>query len=128
MIPAEINLCNAWVSKFDMKQNEGQLTGCLDLLEEHRESATIRLAEYQQKLARRYNQGVRAREFNAGDLVLRKVVGSMRDTNVGKLAQTWVGPYRVTAIAGVGAYYLENLNEVPLPRPWNAYNLKKFYH
>ena len=128
VIPAEINLCNARVSKFDMKQNEGQLTGCLDLLEEHRESATIRLAEYQQKLAHRYDQGVRVREFNVGDLVLRKAVGSMRDTNAGKLAQTWVGPYRVTAIAGVGAYYLENLNEVPLPRPWNAYNLKKFYH
>ena len=111
-----------------MKQNEGQLTGCLDLLEEHRESATIRLAEYQQKLVRRYDQGVRVREFSAGDLVLRKAVGSMRDTNAGKFVQTWEGPYRVTAIASVGAYYLENLNEVPLPRPWNAYNLKKFYH
>ena len=61
----------------------------LDLLEEYRDTATIRLAEYQQKLARRYNQDVRVREFNAGDLVLRKAVGSMRDTNAGKLAQTW---------------------------------------
>ena len=100
----------------------------LDLLEEYREAATIRLVEYQQKLAQRYNQGVRVREFSAGDLVLRKAVGSMQDTNTRKLAQTWEGSYRVTAIAGVGAYYLEDMNEVPLPRPWNAYNLKKFYH
>ncbi|XP_030964607.1 uncharacterized protein LOC115985847 [Quercus lobata] len=35
VIPAEINLCSARVSEFDMKQNEGQLTWCLDLLEEH---------------------------------------------------------------------------------------------
>ena len=60
----------------------------LDLLEEYREVAAIRLAEYQQKLVRRYNRGVRVREFSAGDLVLRRAVGSMRDINVGKLAQT----------------------------------------
>ena len=128
VIPAEVNLCSTWVSEFNTKQNEGQLTERLDLLKEYWEAATIRLAEYQQKLARHYNQGVRVREFSAGDLVLRRAVGSMRDTNARKLAQTWEGPYRVTAIAGVGAYYLEDMNEVPLPRPWNAYNLKKFYH
>ena len=67
------------------------------------------------------------REFNAGYLVLSKAVGSMRDTNAGKLAQTWEGPYIITAIASVGAYYLEDMNEMSLPQPWNAYNLKKFY-
>ena len=99
-----------------------------DLLEEYRDAAAIRLAEYQQKLARRYNQDVRVREFNAKDLVLRRAVRSIRDTNAGKLAQTWEGPYRITTIAGVGAYYLEDMNEILLPRPWNAYNLKKFHH
>ena len=66
-------------------------------------------------------------EFSARDLGLRKAVGNMRDTNVEKLAPTWEGPYRVTAIAGTGAYYLEDLDERPLPRPWNVHNLKKFY-
>ena len=55
-------------------------------------------------------------------------MGNMRDTNAGKLAQTWEGPYRVTAIAGAGAYYLEDLDERSLPQPWNVHNLKKFYH
>ena len=110
----------------------------LDFLEEYWEAATIRLAKYQQKLAQRYNRDVKMREFGAGDLVLWKVVGNMRDKNAGKLAPTWEGPYRVTAIAGVGAYYLEDLNERPyyvedlnerpFPRPWNVHNLKKFYH
>ena len=71
---------------------------------------------------------MKTREFGVGDLVLRKAVGNMRDTNARKLAPTWEGPYRVTAIAGVGAYYLEDLDERPLPQPWNVYNLKKFYH
>ena len=60
--------------------------------------------------------------------MLRKVVGNMRDADAGKLAQTWEGPYRVTVIAGTGEYYLEDLDERPLPRPWNVHNLKKFYH
>ena len=71
---------------------------------------------------------MKTNEFSAGDLVLWKAIGSMQDINVGKLAQTWEGPYRVTAIAGAGAYYLEDLDERPLPLPWNVHNLKKFYH
>lgn len=100
----------------------------LDLLDECREAATIWLAEYQQSLTQRYNQDVKTREFSAGDLVLRKVVRNKRDTNVGKLAPTWEGPYRVVAIVGEDTYYLECLDERPFPRPWNVYNLKKFYH
>ena len=100
----------------------------LNLLEEHREAATIQLVEYQQRLARCYNRYVKTREFGAGDLVLWKAVGNMRDTNAGKLAPTWEGPYRITTIARAGAYYLEDLDERPLPQPWNVHNLKKFYH
>ena len=71
---------------------------------------------------------MKTREFDDGDLVLQKVVGNMQDTNAGKLAPTWEGPYRVTAIAGTRAYYLEDLDERLLPWPWNICNLKKFYH
>ena len=109
-------------------QNDRLLVEHLDLLEEYREAATIWLVEYQQKLVRRYNRGVKAREFSAGDLVLRKAIGNMQDTNAEKLAPAWEGPYRVTTIAGARAYYLEDLNERPLPRPQNVHNLKKFYH
>ena len=88
VILAEINLCSARVSKFTPTQNDGLMVERLDLLEEYREMATIRLAEYQQKLARRYNRYVKTREFSVGDLMLRKAVGSMRDTNARKLAPT----------------------------------------
>ena len=54
------------------------------------------------------------REFSARDLAPRKAVRNMRDTNAGKLAPTWEGPYRVTAIAGTRAYYLESLDKRPL--------------
>ena len=130
VIPAKVNLCSTWVGGFVPSHNDKLLVERLDSLEEFREAATIRLAlaEYQQKLARRYNHGVKTREFSAGNLELRKAVGNMQDTNASKLALTWEGPYRVTAITSIGAYYLEDLNKRPLPRPWNVHNMKKLYH
>ena len=77
IILAEINLCSARVSKFVPAQNDGLMVKHLDLLEEYREMTTLRLAEYQQKLARRYNRDVKTREFGAGDLMLQKAVRSM---------------------------------------------------
>ena len=127
VIPTEVSLCSARVAGFDPIQNADLMMEHLDWLEKCREAATIRLVEYQQRLAQRYNRDIKGREFSVGDLVLRKVVGNMRDTGAGKLAQTCEGSYRVTAITGAGAYYLEDLDERPLPRPWNVHNLKKFY-
>ena len=98
VIPAEVNLCCARVIGFTPAQNVELMVKYLDLLEECQESTTICLAKYQQKLAQRYNRDVKTREFSVGDLVLWKAVGSMQDTNAGKLAPTWEGPYRVTAI------------------------------
>ena len=70
VIPVEINLCSARVSGFTPIKNDELMVRQLDLLKEHRESATIRLAKYQQKLAWRYNRDVRRREFSIRDLVL----------------------------------------------------------
>ena len=75
MILAEVNMCSARIDEFDPIQNELMMVERLDLLGEYRESAVIRLAKYQQKLARCYNRDVKAREFSTGDLVLRRVVG-----------------------------------------------------
>ena len=123
MITIGVSLCSAQVSRFVPIENEELMIKQLDSLEEHLESATIKLVEYQQKLARRYNHDFKSREFSAGDLVLRKVVGSAWDTNAGKLAPNWEGQYRVTAIAGARAYYLEDMGERPLSWPWNVQNL-----
>lgn len=66
--------------------------------------ATIQLADYQQKMAQRYDKNVRTREFRVGDLVLRRTVGNAKDLNIKKLASNWEGLYKVTAIARAGAY------------------------
>lgn len=59
---------------------------------------------------------------------MQRIVGSMKDQNARKLSPNWEGPYRVTTVAEMGAYYLEDVEERLLPRPWNVSNLKKYYH
>ena len=34
----------------------------------------------------------------------------------------------ITSIAGIGVYYLEDLDEKVVPRPWNVNNLKRYYY
>ena len=53
------------------------------------------MAKYQQKMAEYYNQRVKLKRFNIGDLVLQKVTPAMKDPAQGKLGPTWEGPYKV---------------------------------
>ena len=38
----------------------------------------------------------------------------------GKLGPNWEGPYCITSVAGIGAYFLEDLDERVIPRPWKC--------
>lgn len=69
------------------------MVSSLDALEERRDMVSIRLASYQQRLAQGYNKKVKPREFMQGDLILRKIVGIMKDQNARKLAWNWERPY-----------------------------------
>ena len=62
------------------------------------------------------------------DLVLRKVLGTIKNPVWRKLGTNWEGPYRITSVAGIGAYYLEDLDENVVPRPWNVNNLRRYYY
>ena len=69
---------------------------------------------------------VKLRPLTPGDLVLRKVVGNTKNPACGKLGPNWEGPYRITSVAGIGAYYLEDLDERAVLHPWNVNNLKSY--
>ena len=72
--------------------------------------------------------GVKVRPLAPGDLVLRKVVGTAKNSSWGKLEPNWEGPYRITSVAGIRAYFLEDLNENNIPRPWNVNNFQRYYY
>ena len=75
----------------------------------------VQLAYYQQKLKQGYDSSERLRPLALGDLMLRKVLGTARNPAWGKLRPNWEGSYRITSIAGIGAYFLENLDENVVP-------------
>ena len=51
----------------------------LDLVDEVRTTAEQRLAWYRDLMAKHYNSRVKRKDFQVGDLILRKVTGIMRD-------------------------------------------------
>ena len=63
-----------------------------------------------------------------GDLVLRKVLGNAKNPTWGKLRPNWERPYRITSVVRIGAYYLEDLDEKVVHRPWNVNNLRMYYY
>ena len=128
VIPLEANFPMLRTYSFTPSGNDELLGESLDLIEERRERAMIHLAYYHQKLKQGYDANVKLSPLALGDLVLRKVVGAAKDPSWGKLGPNWEGPFRITSVAGIGAYYLEDLDEKAVPHPWNVNNLKRYYY
>ena len=128
IIPLETGFPMLKTSSFSLNSNNDLLEKSLDFIEERRESAMVQLAYYQHKLKQVYDANVKLRQLVPGDLVLRKVLDTAKNPVQGKLGPNQEGPYRVTSVAGIGAYFLEDLAEQVIPRPWNVNNLKMYYY
>ena len=127
VIPAEVGLISHRVDNHDEWRNDETMRLQLDLLNGVRATAEHRLARYQNLMAKHYNSKVRHRDFQVGDLVLRKVMGASRDSTQGKLDPNWEGPYRITSWQRKGTYHLKTLDGQKLPHPWNIEHLRKYY-
>ena len=128
VIPLETGFPTLKISSFTPNNNDELLGKSQDLIKERRENAIIQLAYYQYKLKQSYNANVRLKPLAPRDLVLRKVLGAVKNIAWGKLGPNWEGSYRITLVAGIGAYFLEDLDEHVIPRPWNVNNLKMYYY
>jgi len=128
VIPVEVALPTARYGLNTPEANIQEVADVLDLVQGLREQASIRMASYQQAVARSYNQNVRIRAFQVGDLVIRKVLQNTKDHSAGKLAPTWEGPYLIDQVVGQGAYRLVTLDGKYIPRSWNIQNLKHYHY
>ena len=103
--------------------NQNQLLLNLDLAEETRQIAQIKLASYQQQAHNFYAQKVKSCSFVVGDWVLHRI-----STLQTKLQPNWEGPFEVAEVVGNGAYKLKEIHGgKPIPRTWNALYLRKYY-
>ena len=85
VIPLEVGLPTLRSEEYDRENNELMLAKDMDLAQEHRDLAMIRLASYQGDLKKKYGKNVNERSLAPGDMVLRKVLGSRKDPSQGKL-------------------------------------------
>ena len=128
IIPIETGFPTLRTQMFNPNDNDKLLERSLDLIKERRENAMVQLAYYQHKLKQGYNTRVKLRPLEPGDFVLRKVLGMAKNLAWGKLRPNWEGSYQITSLAGIRVYFLEDLDEYVIPRPWNVNNLRKCYY
>ncbi|KAL6315733.1 hypothetical protein AAG906_006595 [Vitis piasezkii] len=127
VIPTEIGLPTIRTEAAKQDDANTELGRNLDWADEVRETASIRMADYQQRASAHYNRKVRPRSFKNGTLVLRKVFENTAEMGAGKFQANWEGPYIVSKSSESGAYHLQKLDGTPLLRPWNVSNLKQYY-
>ena len=81
VIPMEIGLTSYRVGNCDKSKNDEAMRMQLDMVDEVGATAEQRLARYQNLMAKHYNSKVRHRDFQVGDLVLGRVMGTTRDAS-----------------------------------------------
>ncbi|VFQ72338.1 unnamed protein product [Cuscuta campestris] len=125
-LPIEAEFPTFRESNYQPQQNEEDHLAELNLVEERRMAAEVKMSTYQQVVKKYHDNKVGPRYFQVGDEVLRRREAS-RPGDGGKLAKNWEGPYRVRAIIRPGTYRLETLEGVSVERTWNSHHLRKFY-
>ncbi|CAL2259684.1 unnamed protein product [Prunus armeniaca] len=127
IIPPHITVPSMSIKVGSLDQNCKQMKVNLDLLEEEREKAIVRVAAYQQQLTSYYNRRAKIREFQPGDLVLRKIFITTPRQGSKKMKPNWEGPYVISRSGGRGSYTLDTLEGKEIPRQWNAHHLRRYY-
>ena len=80
VIPVEVGVASIRQEVLHEEDNDDQLRINLDFLDDVRDKASSRMTKYQQKMAEYYNKRVKLRRLDIGDLVLRKVTPTTRDS------------------------------------------------
>jgi hypothetical protein len=86
--------------------------------------ALLHSAWYQQPLRRYHAQGVRPRDLQVGDLVLRLRLESRWRH---KLTPPWEGPFVIAKVLKPGTYKLANSQGEVYSNAWNIQQLRRFY-
>jgi hypothetical protein len=109
---------------YDDRSNRTNREDSLDQLEEARDMALLHSAWYQQSQRRYHARGVRSRDLQVGDLVLR-----LRQDARGchKLTPPWEGPFIIAKILKPGTYKLANSQGEVYNNAWNIRQLRRFY-
>jgi transposase InsO family protein len=116
ILPTDLEYGSPRTRAYDDQSNRTNREDSLDQLEEARDMALLHSARYQQSLRRYHARGVRSRDLQVGDLVLR-----LRQDARGrhKLTPPWEGPFIIAKILKPGTYKLANSQGEVYNNAWN---------
>ena len=124
MIPVEIQESSPRFQNFVAEESNEERKVNLDLLDEVREEARIKVEALMRRVEYQHNSKLKPRQFQVADLVMRKAHPYQLEN---KLSPKWTGPFRVIEALGNETYRLETLEGGTIPRKWNATNLKFYF-
>jgi len=124
MIPVEIHESSPRFLSFVAEESNEERKVNLYLLDEAREEERIKAEAVKRRVEHQYSSKVKLRQFQVGDLVMRKAHPYELEN---KFSPKWTGPFKVTKAKGNGSYNLKTLEGGPIPRSWNAPNLKFYF-
>ncbi|VFQ58945.1 unnamed protein product [Cuscuta campestris] len=125
-LPVEAEIPTFRETVYQPGLNETEHLAELNLVEERRTIAAVKMTGYQQSVKRYHDNRVGPRYFQVHDEVLRRRDAS-KPNEKGKLVRNWEGPYRIKAIVRPGTYQLETMEGGRVERHWNSHHLRKFY-
>jgi hypothetical protein len=100
----------------------------LDEVSDERVKALGDIKRDKLRVAKAYNKRVKAKSFQAGDLVWTMILPSgCKSSKFEKWSPNWVGPYRIEDVILGNSYVVQSLHGTSLPRLINRKYLKKYY-
>jgi hypothetical protein len=124
ILPTDLQYGSPRTKAYADQSNQASREDSLDQLEEAWDKALLHSARYQQSLRRYHARGVRSRDLQVGDLVLR-----LRQDARGrhKLTPPWEGPFAIAKVRKPGTYKLANSQGEVYSNAWNIQQLRRFY-
>jgi hypothetical protein len=123
ILPTDLEHGSPRTRDYADQSNQANREDSLDQLEEARDTALLHSARYQQSIQRYHARGVRSRDLQVGDLVLRL----RRDARGRhKLTPPWEGPFVIAKVLKPGTYKLANSQGEVYSNAWNIQQLRRF--
>jgi len=124
VLPSDIAFGAPRIQNYD--ENEAKTTWRTDIdsAEEHRLTASLQHARYEQQLWHYHDRNVQERDSNIGDLVLHRIQST---TGAHKLSSPWEGPFIVSRVVVPGTYCLQREDGTDVGNLWNIGHLCPFY-
>lgn len=99
----------------------------MNLIDEKRLASICHGQVYQKRMKRAFDKKVRPREFQVGDLVLKRILPPNAPDSRGKWAPNHEGPYVVKKVFFGGALLLTTMDGEDFPLSVNADAVKKYF-